>query len=311
MTIINKSALLWPWESETARHGCRRSWILICACFMVSLLPCATAADKNSEDEMRWEDAEREVGNERIPSAFYDSLRTLYNIGDDRSLRQCGPPPFTVKEKYVYDGGWGFIKAGFAILGAEYAANDPQTLLISGKVVTNNFVSAFYRVRDYVLSVNDSRGIYPFSFEQHVQEGRYRAKRWTIFDQKNGFVYDHRKDSAYVITPFTADYISVLFYLRTLPLAPGDTFSLHCFVHAKDYPIFFKVGTEREKVKSEAGTFSCLVVEPRLVGEGRGFTRRDKMTLWLTDDRYHMLVMVRAKAAIGSLTARLLHFERR
>jgi hypothetical protein len=293
------------------RVGCRRALILlIWACSLTGLLPLPAVGEKNADEEMRWEEAEHEVGLERIPNAFYDSIKAFHGIGNNRGLRQAGLLPFATSEKLVFDGGWGFIKAGFAILGAEYTAGDPGTLLLSGKAVTNNFVSTFYRVRDFVLSVNDGRGIYPFSFEQHVQEGRYRATRWTLFDHKNGYVYDYRKDSSYVMTPFTADYISILYYVRTLSIMPGDTFSLHCFVHAKDYPIFFKVGMERETVKVEAGTFSCLVVEPRMVGEGRGFTRRDKMSLWLTDDRYHMLVMIRANAAIGSLTARLLYFER-
>jgi hypothetical protein len=261
-------------------------------------------------DEMRWDDAEKEVGHTRIPQAFFDSVSAIHGVGDSRGLRLGNKLPFLVTEKLVFDGGWGFIRAGFAILSAGYSPDDTSRILLSGKVVTNNFVSSFYKVRDFVLSVNDSRGLYPLTFEQHVQEGRYRATRWTLFDQVNNRVYDQRRDSAYAVTPFAGDYVSVLFYMRTIRFSVGDTFSIPCFVHAKAYPIRFTVGPKRETIKVEAGTFTCLSVEPLLVGEGRGFTRRDKMTIWVTDDIYHMPVLIKAKAALGSLSARLLLYER-
>lgn len=266
--------------------------------------------DRDEDDEMRWEEAENEVGHLRFPGSFFDSVRTANGIPDNRGLRKYGKLPFTGKEKLVFDGGWGFIRAGYAILEAGNSREDPSILLLSGKVVTNNFVSAFYKVRDFVLSVTDAQGLYPYTFEQDVREGKYRTRRWTVYDHVNGRVYDNKKrDEPFEISMFSQNYLSLLYYLRTFDVAPGDTFSINCFVHGKDYPYLFKV-VEREEIKVDAGRFKCLKIEPRLMGEGRGFTKRDKMTIWVTDDEYHMPVCVKAKIALGSLSAKLLYYER-
>jgi hypothetical protein len=66
----------------------------------------------------------------------------------------------------------------------------------------------------------------------------------------------------------------------------------------------------REKIEVEAGIFNCVKVQPRLVGEGRGFTKKDKMYLWFTDDKYCMLVRGKSKIALGWITADLLYYER-
>jgi hypothetical protein len=172
-------------------------------------------------------------------------------------------------------------------------------------------VSAFYKVRDFVQSQVDARGLYPLVFEQQILEGRYKTARWTVYDHVNNRVWDFRKPEPYdSVARFSHDYVSLLCYLRTLPLAVGDTFSIECFVHGKDYPVFFRV-RHRETVKVDAGTFKCLMLEPRMVGEGRGFTRKDQMAIWVTDDKYHMPVLIKAKVKIGSLSAKLLRYERR
>lgn len=263
-------------------------------------------------DDERWEKAEKKVKEKHYPEAFLDSLRTFYNIGANRGLKNLpdNTLPFTRREKCVYNAGWGFVKAGWGIIEAKID-NDNDIFVVKGKAVTNNFTSAFFKTRDYVYATVDLKGFYPYFFEQHIRENRYRRNNWAFYDHEKGKVFTNRKKkkTEYDSSPFTHNYMSLLYYLRTLDFAPGDTFSINCFVHGKDYPVFFKV-LRREKIEVDAGTFKCVKVQPRLVGEGRGFTKKDKMYLWFTDDKYHMLVKGKSKIALGWITIELIHYER-
>jgi hypothetical protein len=280
-------------------------WLL----FVVIL--CSSVPAKH-ERELRWQRAERMVGKEYYSRSVIDSLKTEFGIGPNRDLRTLDNlvMPFNKKEKMVYDGGWAFVSAGFGIMNAS-VDREKKILLVDAKAITNNFTSAFYEVRDYVRSTIDLQGFYPLLFEQHIRENRYERDSWTLFDHANGKVYSNRtkKQTEYEIKPFVHDYMSLLYYIRTLSMAPGDTFSVNCFVHGKDFPIFFEV-IGQEEVTVAAGVFQCIKVQPRLVGEGRRFNKRDKMYLWFTNDRYHVLVQGRSKVAMGWLSAELLYYER-
>jgi hypothetical protein len=276
---------------------------------MVTLCLSGLRADA---DDMRWERAEKEVAETLYPAEFVDSLKDAKGIGRTSALRNYGKLPFEKREKLVFDGGWGFIRAGFGILTAAIDDSNSSVFNVSGKVVTNNFVSAFYKVRDFVHVKIDRVGLYPLFFQQHLREGSYRAHHWTLYDHATGRVFTHKDkedEPDKEITPFSHGYVSILYYLRTLDLQVGKTYTIPCYVHKKDHPIEFKV-EKREKIEVEAGRFKTLKVRPKLVGEGRGFTKNDKMYIWLTDDKYHMPVKLKAKAALGSLSATLLRYER-
>ncbi len=258
------------------------------------------------KDDMRWDEAENEVAEVPFKESFIDSIREANDITNYRGLRDSKSLPFSGTEKLVYDAGWGFIRAGFAILTAFPDKVNSRKMNFVGKVVTNNFVSAFYKVRDYVHAHVDAEGLYPYLFEQHMHEGDYEAKRWTIFDQQRRRVYDNKKKDGYFeASSMSRDYITLLYYLRTLDLKVGDRFTLNCFFHGKDWPVDFRV-LKREKVEVPAGEFECLKIEPKMVGDGRGLTKRDKVYVWISDDEHRLPVKLKTKVKIGWVSAHLL-----
>ncbi len=261
--------------------------------------------------EEKWEKLQNDVKESRFSMSMRDSLITHYKMENDKSLRTLENVklPFNSSETLVYKGGWGPMSAGYGILN-NFVDKEGGTVLLTAKGVTNNFVSAFYKIRDYVVSEVDLGGLYPRFFEQHIHENKYKKKSWYLFDPNGKKVYSNRrkKKSEYETSAFTYDYLSLLLYLRTIDFAPGDTFSKNCFVHGKDYPVFFKVHN-KEKVEVDAGVFDCIMVEPKLVGRGRNFTEKDKMYLWFTNDKRKLLVKAKSKVKLGHVKVELIHYE--
>jgi hypothetical protein len=245
-----------------------------------------------------------------FPPPFVDSLQTVKGVVPAPSRRTLARKPFAKGEKFVFDARWGPITAGYVILTAAPDSSAADRLIITGKGMTNGFFSSMYKVRDYIRATLDVNGIYPLFFEQHIREGRYRADRWEMFDQDKTTVYTHKKDADSVAAPpFVQNYFSMIYWIRSLTFAPGDSFSFDCFVDKKSYRLILTC-QKRGNVTTDAGSFNCLLVKPLLVGEGRVFTKKDEILLWFTDDEFKMPVMAKAKIKFGSITARLIWYER-
>jgi hypothetical protein len=241
---------------------------------------------------------------------FEDSLLSAKRFSFAQGLRSISGVPFVQGERFVYDVGWGPLRAGFIILETTLDSGSGR-LVVVARGMTNNFFSAFYKVRDFMRTTMDPQGIYPFFFEQHLREGRFKDNKWEMFDQASRKVYSHKSDTAFVdCPPFVQNFLSLVMYLRSLSFAPGDSFYTDCFVEKRSHRIV-SYCMERKPIRVDAGEFNCLLVKPILVGEGRVFTKRDEVRLWLTDDAYKMPVMVSAKIAVGSITARLVWYERK
>lgn len=260
---------------------------------------------KDIEDE-QWFQLEKEVHSTPFTPQMIDSIRESYNVKEVVKGRYI-PTNLPKDCKAVYNINWGAANAGFAIIEDH---RDDTYFYISGKMITNRFISAFYKVRDFVYTVGDASGLYPNFFEQHISEKDYRKERWTLYDHTNSKLYkmngnNLEEDS---LVPFSNNYMSILYNLRNSEMRVGDTLHFPTFVHGKNYDIAVAV-LKKEKIKVPAGEFKTVKVRPILVGEGHGFNSKDKMFLWFSDDDKRIFIKGKVKIKLGNIYANLDHLE--
>jgi len=273
----------------------------------VSIAATAFAAAGGDED-FKWQDAAKELDAFPFSQAFIDSVRKAHAGAPSAQsgLRSVEPGRFINGETLVFEVGWTVFNAGYLILSATHIRS--RGLLRAGaKAMTNNTVSAIYKVRNHEISWVDAEGLYPVFFEQHVREGKkYKADNYIVYDNAAGKIFFKKNETQTFDAPkFTHDYISVMYYVRSMPLNPGDEFAASLFSKPKTYPLKFKVHEKREAVRVGGIDRNCVKVEIAMVGEGRVFTKKDKMEVWVTDDENHYPVMLKSKAKIGTLNAKL------
>ena len=243
---------------------------------------------------------------------WIDSLKHLHQVSSS-STAPPPPPPLVrrTSERLVYEAGWGFVKAGYAEL--TFASDSTSGRAWSSfRGVTNRFVSTFYRVHNFIQSTMHFDTMLPLFFEEHVNEGRYSARRWVLFDHDRLTAFTnqrHEEKQICEIRPREHDLLSMVQAVRSRQLVPRTSFTLPCFVQGTRYDVKFDVHN-RERITVEAGTFSCIVVEPHLAGEGRTFSRRDRIQIWFTDDDHRIPVRVRSRIAIGSVVGELVDYRR-
>lgn len=210
---------------------------------------------------------------------------------------------FGINEYLRFSVDFGMISAGEAFLRI------PEIVQVKGRpcyriiseIRSNDFVSTFFKVDDYVESLVDVDGLFPWQFQKRLSEGKYRSERKAVFDYTKGVVYDGRDTVS--VPPFTQDVLSVFYFLRTQPLQVGATVPIDNYADGKLYPIQVKV-LRREKVKVPAGKFDCYVIEPGFRGSGI-FSQKGKLEVWLTADHRKLLVKMRSQIAVGSITLEL------
>ncbi len=210
-------------------------------------------------------------------------------------------------EKLSFDINYGFINAGTATLEVsqmiEY--NERPCYQVISRAMSNKVFSTFFRVDDRIESIVDAEGIYSWRFEKNLREGGYSADRMYEFDQPLGLVYYGR--DTIDVPPVVQDALSVLYYIRTQELQVGSSIYLDNFTDGGQFPLEVKV-EKRETISVEAGTFDCIVVEPMTQSVGV-FKNEGRLTVWLTDDRLKMPVLMKSKVLVGSISAELTDYE--
>ncbi|MCX5779132.1 MAG: DUF3108 domain-containing protein [Elusimicrobia bacterium] len=220
-----------------------------------------------------------------------------------RTERQSG---FSPQETLKFNVRWQFITVGSAsmeVRGID-AINGRLAYHIYTEAKTAAFFDNFYKVRDTNESWIDIQSLCSLQFASHISEAGHRRDETLIFHHPRQ-QYSIVESSKSGTTPlWVQDVLSALYYIRCQELVVGKEFSVDAQSGDKAWPLKVKV-LKKEKVKVDAGTFDCFVVEPA-VREGAGlFQAKGKLWVWLTADDRKLPVLMKSKIAVGSIAAEL------
>jgi hypothetical protein len=209
--------------------------------------------------------------------------------------------PFGEGEKLTFAIQYGLIYAGDATLEIRNIAviDSLKTYHVISTARTSRAFDLIFKVRDRIESFIDYDNLYSVRFEKHLREGKFRRDEKVVFDQVEHFA--EYPDKKVKISPNTQDFLSALYYVRTLQIDVGQAIAMANHTGGKNYPIYVKV-LGRERVEVPAGEFDCIIVEPVLQTTGI-FEQKGQLTIWLTDDTVKMPVLMRSKVVIGAFEA--------
>jgi hypothetical protein len=239
--------------------------------------------------------------------AVLGAAAIVFLFAPARAERPC-TPPFGPGEELRFAVKFGPVRAGDAVLSvraAEPVDGEPVIRLVS-TAESNRFFQTFFPVKDRVESLWSMVRFVPLRFEKHIREGKYEKDQLLVFQHDAGRVID-QKGRAHEIAPGAQDVLSAFYYVRSVPLAVGDTLRIPNHADGKSYVLPVRV-LDKEEVEVPAGTFSCIVVEP-LLGTAGLFKQEGRLTIWLTDDSRRMPVLMRSKVAVGAIVAELEAFR--
>lgn len=220
-------------------------------------------------------------------------------------------------EQLKYGIYYSFIKAGTAYIRNRGLAsvNGRPAYLLQTTAFSASVIDAFFKVRDVNQSWLDAENFYSLGYGQSVREGNYKRDEWVTFDYAKGQYRGQvrkKHEPRLFASPLdirVLDMLSALYYVRAQKLEIGQDIVFDIVNREKQYPLVVKV-LKKERIKTSAGKFDCIVVEPQIRGEGIFVSKGKSLKVWLTDDAYKMPVKMQTEVFIGSVYAELLAYQR-
>ena len=208
--------------------------------------------------------------------------------------------PFGVGERLEYEVKFGALRVGNAhmeVVALENLRGRPAwhtAFWVQG----GNFL---YRVNDVYESWMDAETLSSLRFVQELEEGgKDTERRFEIYPERATFIQTSNKpatEERSVGQPL--DDGSFLYFVRTIPLAVGQTYDFNRYFRPDRNPVRIRV-LRKERIKVPAGTFDALVIQPVIKTKGI-FSENGHAEIWLSDDERHIMLQLKSKLSFGSL----------
>lgn len=211
---------------------------------------------------------------------------------------------FKAGEILTYRMHYGLLNAGAAVLEVKpdiLEVNGRKVFHIVGTGYTTGTTDVFFKVRDRYETYMDKDALLPWLFVRRVEEGGCKFSQDYVFNHYTKKV-DIGKDQKYDVPVGVQDMVSAFYSARSLDLSnakEGDVFSLTCFLDKEVWPLKIRfIG--REVITTDIGKFKCLKFRP-IVQKGRVFKKEEDLNVWISDDKNHIPMRVKADVLVGSI----------
>lgn len=212
------------------------------------------------------------------------------------------------------------INLGFLTVAEAFMTIGPTPVVYNGRECydisleanTRSSYEFIFKVRDVYKTYLDTKGIFPWRFEQHIRETNFSKDFEINFQQDSQKVFtkiNFAEEKNYTVPEYVQDLISAFYYARTLDYSKskqGEVFNINYFSDDKVIPLRVRFDG-RDETDVSAGTFKTFILTPDLTS---GFTSKTSdVTIWLTDDDRRIPVKVKIGIVIGSLSAELTQYS--
>lgn len=222
------------------------------------------------------------------------------------AARADGPfrVPFKPGEKLSYAAKVNFMNAGSATMsveGIETIRGRPtyHTIFnVKGRVL-------FFHVDDHYESWFDTTTLVSLHHVQHIDETRNKLdKTYDFYPERRVYVRNGEEKPS-VAEPL--DEGSFIYFMRSVPLEVGKTYSFNRYYQPDKNPVIIKVD-RRERIKVPAGEFDAIVVKPVIKSKGL-FGEHGQAEVWFSDDSARTLLRLKSKLPVGTLYLELKQAE--
>jgi Protein of unknown function (DUF3108) len=233
-------------------------------------------------------------------------------VSSSSGIRPPAERHYTSGETYVYEVEWRLWKAGMATLHIENAGREQRVMATAD---STGVAALLYPVHDQFEAFFDSRTFCSRMLTKHTEEGFRKLQTSIRFDyarhksvlEETNLRSNQSKRVENDIPECATDVISGIYYLGSQPLAPDATYRFPINDGGRTTQVEAHVEA-REEVKTPAGTFQAVRVQPRATA---GVLKdRGQVWIWYSNDAARIPVQMRSRMFWGTLTLRLVRIDR-
>lgn len=165
------------------------------------------------------------------------------------------------------------------------------------------------KVRDRFHSWMDVRDLTSRRFIKDIHEVNYKSFRsYEIYPDERRWERNDNDEEGVSLSDHPLDEIAFVYFVRTLPLEVGETYTYNRYFKDDGNPVVLKV-LRKETKEVDAGTFETIVVQPIIQTSGL-FSEGGKAELYFSDDEHRHLIYLRSEIpVVGSITLHLRSIE--
>lgn len=214
--------------------------------------------------------------------------------------------PFSLGERLTYGVRVGPIGRGSAV--AEIRGVDTvRGRQVYHSVFTIRGSLLFFRVDDAYDSWFDPRTFVSLRYRQKIDQGPYERNRtYEIFPDRGIYLEPDKSERPTVDQPL--DDGAFLYFLRTIPLEVGKTYTFNRYFKPDRNPVMVTVA-RRERITVPAGTFDAVVLEPRIKAKGI-FAEKARAEVWVQDDDTRAILQMSTHMPFGTVLFQLQSIEK-
>lgn len=230
---------------------------------------------------------------------------------------------FRSGEKLTYTGyyNWGllWVAAGKVQITVDNATYDnKECYRFKGVGRSAKAFDWFFKLRDTLTCYAEKGSMKPLYMHRQTNEEKYKADHKYTFDYEENKIYSliqkrnkPLKADTIPLIPCSFDILSIAYYTRNINFDEhkvGDKIPIRMLVDNKIHKLYVRFkGYEIIKAKGNK-RYPCIKFSPLLV-KGTMFEDGEGMTIWVSNDKNKIPVMVEAKIIIGSVKGILSSYE--
>lgn len=165
-----------------------------------------------------------------------------------------------------------------------------------------------FKVRDRFESWFDEEDMKAYRYTRRTNEGGYKVEDDVDFDYDLLTATSRKREVA--IGPNTNDMISAFYFARNLNLDSleiDDQFPINFYLDDSLYTSAI-IYQGIEIVETSMGKYRCLKFLPMVI-TGEVFDNPYPMSLWITDDKNRIPILIKSEVIVGSIKAELFEFK--
>ena len=213
---------------------------------------------------------------------------------------KVAPVPFGPGEVMRYDVKWGIFgsvgEGRLEVVGVDSMHGHPSYHLafaIAGGL-------PLAKVNDLNQSWLDVTTLQSHRFDQNTHEVNYKRHRIIdFFPKRNEWVRLNSDEKGELASAEPLDDVSFLYFVRTLPLEVGKTYTFNRYWKNEGNPVTVNV-LRKDSIKIGEDTYNTIVVQPIIKTRGI-FSEGGEAEVHFSDDERRLIVHLRAKMSIGTL----------
>ena len=237
--------------------------------------------------------------------ALWIALTSLIGLSSSHKPPAPVRVPFKVGERLEYQAKVNFLSAGKATMSVE------DIVPIRGRPTYHTVFNIrggvlFFHVDDHYESWFDTTSLVSLHHVQHIDETKYSTdKTYDFYPERRVYVRNGGQENPSVAEPL--DEGSFIYFMRSVPLEVGKTYSFDRYYHPDRNPVVIYVD-RKEHIKVPAGEFDAIVVKPTIKSKGL-FSENGQAEVWFSDDSTRTLLRLKSKLPVGTLYLELKNAE--